>query len=406
MKRGEDIHCLAGMTMEETRDRYHADLFERYLPFCEKFVVDHEMGGFMCTMDHDGSLSTTGKNMWYQGRGLWVYSFLYNHFGGDQYLDTARKTRDFIIQNGRDGEGGWYTALNREGIPEGTVDDRGYTGLFVVEGLQEYYRATGDQESLDIAIQTLWDMLRGLDSPEREIDEGYIPHCYPGMRTLGSHMVLILILTQLLTQHSDPDLEKLAERVREGITDSFWNPEYHLTNEALANDYTRPDDANEDFIYLGHAIETMWMMLHEAIRLKDRDLFDTVASRFKRHVETAWDDVYGGVFRAMNVHGSYVFDKVLWAQEEVLIGCMILMEHTDDPWAVHWFDKTYRYVKERFCLHDRGLPHYQTSGDRKVTFTPHVSRKENYHHPRHLMLNLLSLDRMVDRGGEVSGLWQ
>jgi hypothetical protein len=33
--------------------------------------------------------------------------------------------------------------------------------------------------------------------------------------------------------------------------------------------------------------------------------------------------------------------------------------------------------------------------DRKVTFEAHYDRIENYHHLRHLMLNLLALERMV-----------
>lgn len=383
--------------MSELRDRYHADLFDRYLPFMDQYAVDHELGGFMCALDHDGTRISDDKHGWYQGRGLWVYSFLYNHFGGEQYLEIAQKTRDFIVRHGHDGQGGWYTGLDRAGNPLGKVDDRGYTGLFMVEGLQEFYRATGDQASLDLAVKTLWDMLAQLDNPARDIDEGYVPLSYPGMRTLGSHMVLILILTQILSLHNDPKLEQLAGRVRDGIMNRFWNPEYRLLNEALTTDYERPQDANEDFIYLGHAIETLWMMMHEALRLNDQALFDQVAERFRRHVEVAWDDVYGGVFRAMHVHGSYTFDKVLWAQEEVLIGAMILIEHTDHDWPNRWFGKMYRHVQETYALHDRGLPHYQNSGDRKMTFTPHVGRKENYHHPRHLMLNLLALERLIGR---------
>ncbi len=397
---------LAGMTLKVLRDRYRKDLFERYLPFMDRYGIDHDLGGFTCTLDHDGTLVHTDKHMWYQGRGLWVYSYLYNHFGGDQYLEIARKTQQFILQYGYDGKGGWYTNLTGDGAPNGKVDDRGYTGLFIAEGLQEYYRATGDRTSLERSTQVLWDMLTILDDPGRNINEGYVPVSYPGMRTLGSHMVLILILTQILSQHAAPDLDKLAERVRDAIINRFWNPDYRLLNEVLAHDYSRQDDANEDFIYLGHAIETMWMMLLEAIRLGDRALFDLTAHRFQRHVEAAWDDVYGGVLRAMSVHGSYAFDKVLWAQEEVLIGTMILIEHTDSEWPVFWFDRMYRHIQEAYALHNRGLPHYQNSGDRKMTFTPHVTRKENYHHPRHLMLNLLSLDRIIERGGKTSGLWE
>ena len=42
----------------------------------EKYVIDHVYGGFMCNTDRDGTNITQDKNTWYEGRGIWVYSFL------------------------------------------------------------------------------------------------------------------------------------------------------------------------------------------------------------------------------------------------------------------------------------------------------------------------------------------
>ena len=134
-------------------------------------------------------------------------------------------------------------------------------------------------------------------------------------------------------------------------------------------------------------------------------MFHLVAERLQRHIEGAWDDVYGGVFRGVNVNGSFIFDKVLWAQEEVLIGCLILLEHTGLDWPDHWFGRMWQYVEEKFSLKPHGYPLYSMGGDRKVTYQPHVSRKGNYHRPRHLMHNLLALDRIIARGGMVSEFW-
>lgn len=397
---------IASRDLEAFRNHYRHYLFEEYLPFWDQHGIDHELGGFMCSLDHDGTLINTDKHMWYQGRGLWVYSYLYNHFGGEQYLEVAKKTRDFLIHHGRDENGDWVMGLDRQGNAVSPATRRGYAGMFVAEGLQEYAKATGDQESMDLAIDSLWRAMKAWDDPTCPSDESYIPVSYPGMRTLGSHMVAILILTQILERISDPKLEALADQVVDAIENRFWNPEYQLLNEALGHDYRRPDDANEDFIYLGHAIETLWMMLPEAMRRKDRRLFDLMAERFRRHIEVAWDDVCGGVFRAAQIHGGYTVDKVLWAQEEVLVGTMILMEHTDLEWPAHWFGRVFEYVEDRFSLKQYGFPLYIESGDRKVKFRPHVERKENYHHPRHMMCNLLALERMIEARGKISGFWE
>ena len=397
---------VAGLGLEALREQYRSDLFDDYLPFWERSGFDFELGGFMCAVDHDGRQVNTDKHMWYQGRGMWTHAFVYNHFGGEIHLEMARKTRDFILRHGMDADGNWVRTLDREGGHIGGADRMGYTALFIAEGLQEYARAAGDEESMELAIESFWKGAKLYDDPRRDVGQGYLPVSYPGMRIQGFEMVTIVLLTQLLQKRSDPKLEARLAHAVKVVMERFWNPEYRLNNEALNHDYERPDDDNEDYIYLGHAIETFWMILHEALRRGDRALFDEAAERLRRHMEVAWDDVYGGFFRAMEVHGSFTFDKVLWLQEEVLIGTMILLEHTDLEWPEEWFGRTFRYVQEKYPLKPHGYPMWIMGGDRKVTFRPHTSRKGNYHHPRHLALNLLALDRMIERGGRVSGVWQ
>jgi mannose/cellobiose epimerase-like protein (N-acyl-D-glucosamine 2-epimerase family) len=145
------------------------------------------------------------------------------------------------------------------------------------------------------------------------------------------------------------------------------------------------------------------MLMDEAQRLRDDKLFEKLAAWFRRHVEVAWDDVYGGVFRNLqNVDQNiWILDKVLWAQEEVLIGCMMIIERTGAPWAIEMFNRTYKYVREKYPLKSHGSPLWMYASDRRVTyeaFSRMPKRVENYHHPRHLMLNLLSLERMIKRG--------
>ena len=404
MERNPIRKQIAGMSLEALRDQYRYDLFEDYLPFWEAHGIDHELGGFMCAMDHDGTYVNTEKRMWYQGRGLWVYAFLYNQFGDDRFLEVAKQARDFMVRYGRDENGDWVASLDREGNVTAPADGIGYTGLFVAEGLQEYARATNDGASMDLALESLWRAVEIIEDPNRDMQQGYAPCSYPGMRMQGYEMVKVVMMTQLLPHVSDPKLEALAAGAVDAVINRFWNPEYRLNNEVLDHRLERPDDENEDFVYLGHAIETMWMLLHEAMRLKDRSLFDLVADRLKRHLEVAWDDVYGGFFRSLRVKShNFVLDKVLWLQEEVLIGTLVLLEHTDLDWPEAWFGRTFRYVQEKFPLKQYGHPMWILGADRKVTFQPHVSRKGNYHHPRHLALNLLAVERMIARGGAVSG---
>ena len=142
------------------------------------------------------------------------------------------------------------------------------------------------------------------------------------------------------------------------------------------------------------------------MRKGDRELFDTAVERFKRHVEVLWDDVYGGLFILKHADKNlWNTNKPLWLQVEVLFGTMTLLELTGDPWAKKWFGKMYAYVRDTFYLKQRGLPLWMFNGDRKVTFRPHASRVGIFQQPRHLMLNLLALDRIIKNGGKAAGVF-
>lgn len=349
----------------------------------------------MCSLDHDGTLVDSYKDTHLQGRGLWVYSTLFEYLENEEYLHIAAKSRDFVLRFGCDESGKWVCTMDREGRVINPNNQTGYAGAFVAEGLHAYAQATQDQESMDLAIAILKKTWELFNDPRRHVAKRYLPLSYPGMRTLASHMVMIRILTQILNTFADPDLTRLSDEIVDRIVNCFWNPKHQLMNEVLDHEYRCRDDENRDFFCLGHAIETLWMMLDEALRRKDQGLFDLLAQRFHRYLGMAWDHECGGFFNAAHLYRGFEPTKYLWVQEEALVGCMLLIEHTTLDWPRQWFGKIFKYVEEKFSLKPYGYPLYIHSGDRKVTFQPHVARKENYHHPRRLILNILALNRMI-----------
>jgi mannose/cellobiose epimerase-like protein (N-acyl-D-glucosamine 2-epimerase family) len=215
------------------------------------------------------------------------------------------------------------------------------------------------------------------------------------------------LATTLLRHRHDERVLAVADRCLDAVMNRHWNPEFGLNNEILAHDFSRPPNDLARFVYTGHGIETLWMVMDEAVRRKDRALFELAAARLRRTVEVAWDGVYGGVFRSLNdVDKNLWFtDKVLWAQEEALIGMMLAAEHTGNAWARRRFAKLYNYIHEKWPLAKYGFSLWDNATDRKVTFVLHSNRIENFHHPRHLMLNLLAASRLLANGGRVSGIF-
>ena len=223
-------------------------------------------------------------------------------------------------------------------------------------------------------------------------------------RMLGHWFVLLRCTTQMLEKRDDPELRSINDRCIEVVLTHHRHPGHGLIAEYTHHDLS-PIDNDWGQKVTGHAPETMWMVMFEALRRRDRDLFDRAAESLRRHVEVMWDDVYGGMLPGLEhvERNEWRTDKLLWLQEEVLIGTLCVIEHTGAEWAKTWFARMYDYVLGNFPLAPHGYPLWILSADRKVTFTRHTSRVGNFHHPRHLMLNLLALDRMIARQGALSG---
>jgi N-acylglucosamine 2-epimerase len=395
------------LPLAQLREQYRYDLFEDFLPFMDRHVIDRQYGGFLCHTDRDGTNLSGQKVTWFEGRGIWVYAFLYNHFGRQaHHLEVARGSLEFILRAKPERPDTLFpVSFTREGQPQTPPATAIYGDLFIAEGLAEYARAAGEPRYWEMAKDLVLKCDRIYDRPdyEKDIAASYggppaIP--FPGARIQGVSMVFLRVIGQMLDQRGDPELEAILNRSVDAVMNRHFNPAFDLNNELLAHDYSRPPNELAQFVYTGHSIETLWMIAAEAVRASRPSLFERAAERFRRHVEVAWDGVYGGVFRSLNDvdRNQWALDKVLWAQEEVLIGALLVYEHTGAAWAAEMFSKMYSYVRAKYLLRPHGYSLWIVNGDRKVTFEPHATRVENYHHPRHLMLNLLALDRMLARG--------
>ena len=403
---------LAGMSLVELRDDYRHRLFEEYLPFWHKGAFDNELGGFICHLNDDGSPVDDEKNLWFQGRAVWVYSYLYNNFGNDLcYLKIAEKTHDFMVEHMHAGNGKWYERVHREGTviePEGKSV---FGALFAANGLAEFYKATGREEDLRLVKETLRASLQTYDDPNYE--GVFLPGELKstGIRTQGHSMVILRLLSQLLTHQPDPELEGLAENQVDLIMNKFYNPEYGIANEYLDHDYSRIPGF-EDQMFTGHSIETAWMVMFEALRKQDRDLFEAAKKRFRRYIELSWDYVFGGlgsgdffVFGSTDRQPGTDFSvKTMWLQCEAMLGCMTVLEYTGDHWARQLYEMIRDYTLRTVASNDIGV--WDQAVDRRGNKISragyHPKRKGNFHQPRYMMLNILSLERMLANHGKLT----
>ncbi len=402
----QDLKKITGLDLRKLRAQYKEALLNKFIPNLGKFVVDHELGGFMCSVDIlTRKLVNTTKRAWFEGRGIWMYSFLYNNLDKNpDYLEIARKSKDFILKR-LPADGSYYiSSFTKEGEPIGDTEGDIYGNLFVAEGLAEYAKATAEPKYMDQAIEIVLKAVQRYDRPEFT----YIykaENRVSGPRILGHWMILLSVCTQILRQRSDKEIRALADRCVDAIMNHHLNKDYRLLNEALAHDMSPlPDPVASQYGDMGHGCETLAFVMNYAVLIKDPELFKRASIEFKRHVDSSWDDVYGGYYHELTHvdKNIWTLNKLRWVHEEILIGAMILIEHTGDEWAINCYAKTEEYIRKNYVR-----PEYAfviDSGDRKMQKHTQV-RAEHYHYPRQLMVGILAIDRILSRAEKPSGLF-
>ena len=420
---GASPQRLAGMTLPELRQELHDQLFQVVLPFWDKHGIDHQHGGIMCSLDYDGTLRNTGKNLWFLGRAIWVYSFLYNQFGKNaEFLEVARKTKDFVFKYALQKDGWWAEEFSREGkvLRPFSGDTEGMYHL--AEGLEEYGAASGDAQSHDTAVAILKKLFRDFNSPAfryRGADFPYLWNSKVAVRPQGLWFLILRLATQMLERANDSEIAQIADISLDAIVNRQYNPDIGLNNEMLYFDFTRPtDEAGKS--RFGHSVEALWMVMDEANRRHDQPLWNTCAERIHHHLDVGWDYVYGGLSQWINVNkpayqwpvetppgttqqlhftGEYEYMKCLWCQNEALVATLNVWERTGAQWAADYFGMAYRIINEKFWQKQRGYPAgYMLFADRQMTLQPHVGRQDNYHPIRQMLLNILTLDRIIQQG--------
>lgn len=411
---------LAGMSLPELRQELHNQLFKVILPFWDKHGIDHKYGGIMCSLDYDGTLVNTQKNLWFLGRALWVYSFLYNHFGRDpHFLEIATKTKEFVFKYALQNDGWWAEDLSREGkvLRPFSGDIEGM--YFISEGLQEYCAASGDEHSRKVAVALFKKLFRHFNSPDfryQGADFPYLWNINRAVRPQGLWFQILGIATQLLERGNDPEIAAIADHALDAIMNRHYRPDIGLNTEMLYFDFSRPKEEAEKSRF-GHCIEALWMAMEEANRRNDEALWQTCAERIRHHLDVGWDYIYGGLPQWINVDhpcyqwppetppgtrldlhfvGEYEYMKTLWCQKEVMVATLNVFARTRAEWAARYFDMAYDLIKQKFSQKNRGYPAgYILFADRQITPQPHVGRQDNYHPLRQLMMNILVLDEMI-----------
>ena len=297
-------------------------------------TVDHKFGGFYGKIDHfNGVIPKAPKGAVLNSRILWTFSAAFNHFKKEKYLDIA--TQAFEYSKGHfydEKNGGLIWEVDYLGKPLNTRKQI-YAQGFGIYGFSEYYKATGNQESLDLAT-SLFDKI---ETHSYDIEYGgYIEaldkewnHLYDMRlsdkdanfpKSMNTHLHVLEPYTNLYRVWENEMLaEKIQALIRVFLDHIIDTDTFHF-NLFFEHDW----EVKSRIVSYGHDIEGTWLLTEAAEIIGDIGLLREVQEIALKMTEATLHegtDGDGAIFYEKNIETNHLdTDKHWWPQAEAVIG--------------------------------------------------------------------------------------
>lgn len=364
------------MTIQKLKTEVRDELINNILPFWSEKMIDTQNGGFYGQIKGDGQLvPEADKGGILNARILWSFSSAYLHVKNPLYLEMANRARDYILNHFFDQEfGGTYWMVSVDGKPVDTKKQI-YSQAFFTYAFTEHYRATGDESSLQTAIDLFriiekrsfdpdlngyfeaysrdWKLLEDLRLSEKDENE---------KKTMNTHLHILEAYTNLFRVWKDEELAKQLRNLILIFIEKIVNPSsYHL--DLFFDENLK---AKSTIVSYGHDIEASWLIDEAARVLGDDELLDRVQPICIKVAEAACKD-------GLRADGSMVYeldkghletDRHWWVQSEAVVGFLNAFELTHDQ---AWFEKAekcWKYISENLVDRAGGEWFWSISEDR------------------------------------------
>lgn len=317
-------------------ERYENGLTSDVIPFWTKHCVDRKHGGYFTMLDRDGSVYDTTKYMWMQWRIVYMFAELSRgRFGNGhpEYLEIARGGFEFLYRHGRTGEGSYYFALNREGVPV-TAPFSIFSDCFAAMGAAALFAATGEERYGREARSAMRSYIRRIDDPKGRWNK-QLP--ISGKRlSLGSYMILANLGCVMKECLGTDEFDCETDRAVRTVMRMFHHPELRVIFENVNPDGSFDLESCEGrFVNPGHGLESMWFVLQYAERIGDRELIRQACEYVDELFRFGTDPEYGGIFYFMDALGRPHLElqhdmKLWWVHNEAAIAALFAYKLSGD----------------------------------------------------------------------------
>jgi cellobiose epimerase len=319
--------------LETLRSEVRNELLNNILPFWSEKMIDDANGGFFGRIDGSGHVyKDADKGCVLNARILWTFSSAFRVLKSPDYLKTANRSKDYLLNHFFDNEnGGVYWLLDHKGqMKDGKKQI--YAQAFAIYGLTEYFRVTGDKVCLERAIDLFhliekysfdeklggyfeafnreWGQLDDLRLSTKDANE---------KKTMNTHLHVLEAYTNLYRIWKNEFLKKQLYTLIGVFIDKIVNNVTYNLNMFFDEEW----NDKTDLVSYGHNIESSWLIYEaasvlgdEAVTEKVKNICVKIADTSKKGIMSDGSMIYEKFFNSDHTDT----DRHWWVQAETVVG--------------------------------------------------------------------------------------
>ncbi len=319
--------------LEILKSEVESELVKNILPFWSDRMVDSENGGFYGRIEGNGHIHAgADKGCVLNARILWTFSSAFRILKNPDYLKTAERSKDYLLNYFFDKKnGGVFWLLDYKGnMKDGKKQI--YAQAFAIYALIEYYRITNDRNCLDKAIDLFmliekysfdnklegyfeafsreWGALDDLRLSAKDANE---------KKTMNTHLHILEAYTNLYRVWKDDFLKRQMNRLIKVFTGKIVNNQTFNLNMFFDEEW----NDKTDLVSYGHNIESSWLLYEAALVLGDNHILNDVIKICLRVAEASKDGIMpdgGMIYEKFFKSERIDFDRHWWVQAEAVVG--------------------------------------------------------------------------------------
>jgi len=328
-------------------------------------TIDNENGGFYGQIENDNKVAAeAGKGAVLNARILWFFSAAYNHNPSPTSLVLASRSYEYIRDHFVDTEfGGVYWSVDFKGNPLDTKKQV-YALSFAIYGISEFYKASKNEEALDLAKMLYADIEKHSFDP---INEGYFEAFSREWteladlrlsdkdanekKTMNTHLHVLEAYSNL---YSIWPYEGLRKQIR-GLLSVFANKIIDRHTHHLNLFFDENWHSKSGAISFGHDIEASWLLLEAAEVIDDRELiqqFRNIAVEMATAAMRGLDSNGGLNYEVEKNHWNK--EKHWWVQAEAMVGFFNAFQLTANQSFYDRFEQCWEFTKAHILDHING----------------------------------------------------